>query len=174
MRRVTVGVLLAFGAVLFLSACAGHHQHHRMHGSSARVEGSLASDIPIPWHSLAAGKELAREEKKPMIVDFYAPEGCSRCDLMAKHVWGNPEIAQVVKDDFVLVRMDLLQNMTREEIELGRKYDYNYDCLLIFLDSHGEVIEDLSGNRMCFADFIQPEWFIGYLNRAKEVNQARL
>jgi len=164
-------VLLAILPLFLLAACGGHMGHG---GSHSLVEGSMASDIPIPWHSLANGKVLALEQKKPIIVDFYAPAGCSRCDKMARYVWSNPQIAEAVKRDFVLVRMDLTQNMTKEEIELGRKYDYDYDCLLIFCDSKGEVIEDVSGKRMCFADFVEPEWFIGYLNRAKEVSAARL
>jgi hypothetical protein len=87
---------------------------------------------------------------------------------MAKYVWSNPQIAEAVERDFVLVRLDLTRTLGKDEIELGRKYDYNYDCLLVFLDHQGEVIEDVSGNRMCFADAIDPAWFLGYLDRAKE------
>ncbi len=172
MGRCPSLLVVTLTLTLALAGCAGHHMGHG--GSHGRVDGSMASDIPIPWHSLTAGKALALEQKRPIIVDFYAPEGCSRCDKMAQHVWSNPEIAEAVNRDFVLVRMDLTQNMTKEEIELGKKYDYGYDCLLIFLDAKGEVIEDVSGKRMCFADFVQPEWFIGYLNRAKEVSAARV
>ncbi|GAB4249048.1 thioredoxin family protein [Deferrisoma sp.] len=161
-------------AALLLGACAtgGHMAHHGT--AHQRVEGSLASDIAIPFYSLEEGKRLAAEQKRPIIVDFYAPEGCSRCDRFAKHIYNNPEIGRYITENFVLVRINLMGNMTRDEIALGRKYDYNYDCLLVFLDYRGEVIEDLSGKRMCFADFIEPEWFKQYLARAVEENRRRV
>ncbi len=157
---------------LTLLGCAGGHAGHGVsHGTGGET---VATNVPFPVYRLAEGKSLAAEQKKPMIVDFYAPEGCSRCDRLAKYVYSKPEIARHLRDEFVVVRIDLTQNLTKEEIELGRRYEYDYDCLLVFCDSKGDVIEDLSGKRMCFADFIEPEWFIGYLDRAKEVNAARM
>ena len=137
-----------------------------------RVEGSLASDIPLEWLPLAEAKRVAMEQKKPMLVDFYVPEGCSRCNGLAEKVYADPEIARMIRDEFVLVRINIMANMTRDEIALGRKYDYNYNCLMVFLDYRGEVIEDLSGKRMCFPDYIEPEWFKRYLQRAVEANRA--
>ncbi|MHB8765889.1 MAG: thioredoxin family protein [Deferrisomatales bacterium] len=168
-------VFIALGLAALLTGCAaGQQGDHMGHGSShLRTEGSLASDIPIPFHSLAEGRDLALGQKQPLLVDFYAPEGCSRCDKMAKHLYGNPEIAQYIDENFVLVRIDLTKNMTGDEIALGRRYDYNYDCLLIFLDHRGEVIEDVGGSRMCFPDFIEPQAFVDYLAMAKAKADSR-
>lgn len=160
---------------LALLGCAGGHAGHVGHGGPGGSGGdAVAENVPFPVHPLAEGKALALEQKKPLIVDFYAPEGCSRCDRLATHVYSKPEIARRLRDEFVVVRIDLTRNLTSEEIELGRRYEYKYDCLLVFLDGKGEVIEDLSGKRMCFADFIAPEWFLGHLDRAQEVNAARM
>jgi thioredoxin-related protein len=122
---------------------------------------------------LTDAKELASKLGKPMLVDFYVPEGCDRCERMDRDLWGNPEIARRVNEGFVPVRIDLTRNMTREEIALGRKYDYKYDCLLLFLDHRGEVIEDAGGGRMCFAEFVSAEWFLGHLERALAVAAAQ-
>ncbi len=168
MRREPVwAVLLAFA---FAVGCAVNHGSRGT--AHLRVEGSPASDIPLKWFPLAEAKRLALEQKKPMIVDFYVPEGCSRCNALAENVYADPAIARTIRDEFVLVRINLMANMTRDEIALGRKFDYNYDCLMVFLDYRGEVIEDLSGQRMCFPDYVEPEWFKRYLQRAAEANRA--
>lgn len=160
------GRLFVPALAFLLTACAtGPHSGHL--GTAHMRRDTPASDIPLRWHALPEGKRVAAAEHKPLLVDFYAPEGCSRCDKMAAHVYGNPEIARYIEEGFVLVRIDLTANLTREEIALGRKYDYNYDCLLVFLDPGGNVIEDLSGRRMCFTDYIEPQAFIDYLSRAK-------
>lgn len=165
MRRLTFFALLVI-LPLFLLACAsGHHgtAHHR-------VEDSPASDIPIDWYSLSEGRALALEQQKPLMVDFYAPEGCYRCEKYAKYLWSNPEITEMVKKDFILVRINLAANMTSEEIAIGRKYDYDYNCMLIFLDCNGEIIEDVSGTNMCFVDYVEPDWFRKHLDRALAQN----
>lgn len=158
--------LIVISALAFLAACGGRGAHHGGHaghggGSAARSSGSL-----VQWHRLADGKEKAWILEKPLLVDFFVPEGCDRCERMDRDLWGNPEIARLVNEGFVPVRIDLTRNLSREEIALGRKYDYNYDCLLVFLDYRGEVIEDAGGGRMCFADFVSADWFLGHLKHA--------
>ncbi|MDW7712162.1 MAG: thioredoxin family protein [Deferrisomatales bacterium] len=159
-------IIIVLSALTLLASCGGrggHHGGHAGHGGgwSARSTGSL-----VEWYRLAPGKETAWILEKPMLVDFFVPEGCDRCERMDRDLWGNPEIARLVNESFVPVRIDLSRNLTREEIALGRTYDYNYDCLLLFLDHRGEVIEDAGGGRMCFADFVSTEWFLGHLEHA--------
>jgi thioredoxin-related protein len=167
-RRLAFFALFAI-LPLFLLACAtgGHGNHGTSHH---RVEGSPASDIPIDWYSLSEGRAIALEQKMPMMVDFYAPEGCYRCEKYSKYLWSNPEIVEMVKQDFILVRINLMANMTSEEIAFGRKYDYDYNCMLIFLDCNGDIIEDVSGKNMCFVDYVEPDWFRKHLDRALEQN----
>ena len=155
---------------LFLAACAGTSQGpHANHGGG----GGAGDPGSVNWYSLAEGKELAWVQEKPMLVDFYVPEGCDRCESMVQEVYGNEEIAGLINERFVPVRINLAGNMSREEAELGRKYDYQYECLLLFLDHAGEVIEKAGGGRMCFAEFVKPEWFKEYLNHASQVASSR-
>lgn len=162
------------GAVLLLTSCAGPGGHF---GGRAGHGGGLfarsGSGDLVQWHRLADGKDVAWILKKPLLVDFYVPEGCDRCERMDRDLWGNPEIARRVNEGFVPVRIDLTRNMSSEEIALGKKYDYRYDCLLLFLDHRGEAIEDAGGGRMCFAEFVSPEWFLGHLERALAAAAAR-
>ena len=167
-RMVRFALLLLVPLSLLACASGGHHAHHGT--AHHRVSDSPASNIPMDWYSLAEGRKLAMEQRKPIMVDFYAPEGCVRCEKYAKYLWSNPELVEMVEKDFILVRINLFANMTSEEIAIGRKYDYNYDCMLIFLDCTGEIIEDVSGENMCFVDYIEPEWFRKHLDRAIEQN----
>jgi thioredoxin-related protein len=138
--------VLVFVVGLFLSATA------------------LAAASGIQWVSLKAGMEKAKEENKPLIVDFYYGKGCPRCEAMQQQVYNNPAIAAKVMKDFIPVRIDLKKKLTKEEEDLGNKYNFKNDCLLLFLDPKGEIINDTMGKKMCFINKINPQWFIDYLN----------
>jgi thioredoxin-related protein len=125
---------------------------------------AVAADSGIQWLSLQAGMEKTKEENKPLIVDFYYGKGCPRCEAMQEQVYDNPSIAAKVMKDFIPVRIDLKKKLTKQEEDLGNKYNFRNDCLLLFLDPEGEIIKDTMGKRMCFIDKINPQWFIDYLN----------
>lgn len=121
----------------------------------------------VDWHSLQNGMEKAGAEKKPVLVDFGIVKGCPRCEFLLKNVYNNDKIVKKINSDFVPVFIDLGRKLTDEEKELGEKYDYKNDCLLLFLDSDGNVIKDPEDKKMCFADKVEPEAFIRYLEQVK-------
>jgi thioredoxin-related protein len=122
----------------------------------------------VKWVSLKEGMAKAKTEKKPMIVDFFFGKGCPRCEQLEEGVYNNPAIAKKIMDDFIPIRVDLTKKLTAEEEKLGNQYDYKQDCLLLFLDSGGAIIKDPSGKRLCFAENVDPEWFIKYLDIVKK------
>ena len=130
--------------------------------------GRAFGSSEIHWFSLKEGTEKAKVEKKPMIVDFFYGKGCPRCEVLQKGVYDNPAIAKKITDEFVPIRVDLTKKLTEEEEKLGNKYDFKNDCLLLFMDFQGNVIKDPSGKRLCFADTVEPEWFVQYLDMVKK------
>lgn len=158
MRRALLSLCL-----LALSACAG----------LLPTEPSVHPGGLVAWHTLAEGKSLASAQGKPLLVDYYVPSGCSRCETMDRQVWSNPEISAQVNEGFVPVRVNLTQPLTDDERELGARYDFHFDCLLLFLDSEGKVLEKTGGGRMCFADFVDPKWFLDLLAQAREAAARR-
>ena len=122
----------------------------------------------IKWLPLTEGMEKAKAEKKPMIVDFFFGKGCPRCEILQKGVYDDPTIAKKIMDEFVPIRVDLTKKLSPEEEKLGNQYDYKNDCLLLFLDHEGKIIKDPSGKRLCFADTVEPEWFVKYLDMIKK------
>ncbi|HET6515433.1 MAG TPA: thioredoxin family protein [Thermodesulfovibrionales bacterium] len=121
----------------------------------------------IQWLSLEEGREMAKKENKPMIVDFFFGKGCPRCEMLQKAVYDEPSIAEKIMKDFVPIRVDLTKALTREEEKLGEQYDYKKDCLLLFMDSKGNIVKDPRGKRLCFVENIEPEMFIQYLDMVK-------
>jgi len=122
----------------------------------------------ITWFPLKEGMEKARAEKKPMIVDFFFGKGCPRCEALQKGVYDNPKISQKIMDDFVPIRVDLTKKLSPEEEKLGNQYDFKNDCLLLFLNPQGVIIKDPLGKKLCFAENVEPEWFIKYLDMIKQ------
>jgi len=135
----------------------------------AFVLSSSASAIggDVKWHSLKDGIAKAKAETKPMIVDFFYGPGCPRCEKLEKGAYTNPVISKKINDDFVAIFIDLTKTLTKAEEELGNKYDYKNDCLMLFLDYEMNLLKDPSGKKMCFVDNIEPEIFIGYLDMMK-------
>lgn len=123
----------------------------------------------INWHTLKEGMEIAKREKKPIIVDFAVdPKMCPRCKFLEKNVYNSSEIVAKINDDFVPILIDLNKPLTPLEKELGEKYDFKNDCMLLFLDYEGNIIKDPLGRTMCFINKVEPEVFIDYLEYVKE------
>jgi len=118
----------------------------------------------VQWFSLHEGMEKAGAEKKPLIVDFYYGKGCARCEFLETQVYGNTVIAQKIMKDFIPVRIDLTHKLSEEERKLGEKYEYKNDCLLLFLDCNGDIISTPQGKKLCFADKVEPQWFLNYMD----------
>lgn len=121
----------------------------------------------VRWSSLKEGMEKAKVGKKPMIVDFYFGKGCPRCETLQKNVYGNAEISKKIMDDFIPVRVDLSRKLTPEEKTFGDKFEFKDDCLLLFLDYNGNIINGPGGQRLCFIDNVEPALFIEFLEFIK-------
>ena len=121
----------------------------------------------VKWFSLNEGMEKARAEKKPLLVDFAVAKGCPRCEFLQKNVYSKDETVKKINFDFVPVFIDLSKKLSPEEKALGEKYDFKNDCLLLFLDYNGNVIKEPDAGQMCFADKIEPDVFIKYLDSVK-------
>ena len=118
----------------------------------------------VQWLPLKDGLIKAKNEKRPLIVDFYYGKGCPRCESLQKNVYNDPLISKKIMDYFVPVKIDLTKPRTAQEDALGNKFDYKNDCLLLFLDHNGELISDTKGKRLCFIDKVDPEWIDSYLD----------
>lgn len=162
MVKKIMKVSVVFVSLVVLSCAAGQQG---MHGDHASGVHAYAKDVN--WHSLAEGRELARSQRKPMVVDFAVPAGCDRCEFLQDNVYSQKEIVDKLNADFIPIWVNLDQSahaLTEEERALGRKFEFNNDCLLLFLDHEEKVIQDPEGKQFCFAEEVEPEVFNSYLD----------
>ncbi|MGW8180601.1 MAG: thioredoxin family protein [bacterium] len=148
-------------AILIMLGCASTSTNQK---DTVTGESDNLSASSIHWHSLSEGRKLAMDQGKPMVVDFFVPQGCPRCARMIKEVYSDARVIEAMNRDFIPIRIDLGGELTKEERQLGEAHDYRSDCLLLFLDSGGDVIEQPGGKKLCFADYVSPELFVEYLN----------
>ena len=121
----------------------------------------------VTWLTLSEGKERAKVEKKPMLVDFFYGKGCPRCEELEMEGYENPAIAKKIMDDFIPIRVDLAKKLNKDEKELGEKYAYNKECLLLFLDPEANIIKDSGGKRLSCATMIDSDMLVQYLDTVK-------
>ena len=123
---------------------------------------SLAAE-EIRWFSLQEGMERAKTTQKAMLVDFYFGKDCPRCVALKKSIYDDPLISQMITQNVVPIRIDLARKLTAEENKLGERYGYKRDCLLLLLDSSGNVLKDPKGQNLRFTDTVAPDQFVRYL-----------
>jgi thioredoxin-related protein len=131
---------------------------------------SAALAVPageVKWLSLSDGMAKAKAEKKAMIVDFFFSKDCPRCAKLEQNIYTNPKIAAKINSDFVPVFIDLTKPLSKEEEDLGNRFDYKKDCLMLFLDYDMNILKDPSGKKMCFVDHVEADVFNGYLDMIK-------
>lgn len=129
----------------------------------------------VRWLTLSEGSARAKLEKKPMIVDFFFGKGCPRCEILEQGGYGDPAIAKRIMADFIPIRVDLTKELTKDEKALGDKYNYKNECLLLFLDSEGNIIKDPGGKPLSCATVIDSELLGRYMDTVKASlsNQAK-
>jgi uncharacterized protein YyaL (SSP411 family) len=82
----------------------GPHQNALAHASSSYLRS--ARHQPIRWHEWSdEAFALARSENKPILLDIGAV-WCHWCHVMDRESYENPEIARLVNENFVAVKVD--------------------------------------------------------------------
>ena len=94
----------------------------------------------LTWsRSLDKGLQAAQQEDKPVMVYFWAI-WCQFCKKFESETLSNPEVNTILRDDYVLVAMDL--DVDRD---VARKYGVSYPPYMLFLDGSGNVLERIPG-----------------------------
>ena len=68
------------------------------------------ADNPVHWHTWGAEAfELAQKEDKPIMVSI-GYDGCMGCDAMEKESFSDPEVAALLNDSFINIKVDIEQH----------------------------------------------------------------
>jgi len=120
----------------------------------------------IDWHSLAAGQAEAAKLKLPCLVDFYYGPQCPRCLAFDKKIYADPEIIHRLNTQFVAIRIDLRKPLKNNEQTLADAMKTGGECMLMFLNSAGEIVKTQHGAPICTMNKLTKEEFSSYLDKA--------
>ena len=131
------GIFLALGGLmLFTWGVLGTSGVLRQAPEAGPGEG-------IRWvTSFDEGMKLAKEEGKPVFIDFYA-EWCTDCKVMDTTTWINKEVVEEAKR-FVAIKLDCSKDdspYNKLRIERFKSFAMPF---MAFFDSKGNYLEDYS------------------------------
>ena len=62
------------------------------------------NEIKPDFSDYEAGMEYARQQKKPVMIDFTG-YGCVNCRKMEQAVWSDEKVSSIINDDYVLIQL---------------------------------------------------------------------
>lgn len=118
-------------------------------------EGIVASDKEkkdaLKWHTFDQGMDVAKKEKKMLVVDFYT-DWCHWCKVMDKETYGNQEVIDFVKENAIVAKINAETNEKfkfREAEYSGRELAMMFGVkgfpTTVFMSHEGELITSVSG-----------------------------
>lgn len=113
----------------------------------------------LTWHSFDEALQLAMDEEKPFMVDFYT-DWCHWCKVMDKKTFRDEDVAGILDSDFVVSRIHAedskatvhYRGTTYTNIEFTRAMRISGFPSLAFFDSEGQPITIIPG-------FVEPDLF---------------
>lgn len=136
---VFLGVLLAAG----IFACSKK--------DGASPGGASSAPGNITWMGYTDGMAKARQEGKPVMVDFYTT-WCKYCKMMDDTTYKDPEIARILSGSFVTIKVNAEgqekvadNGKTMTEQELAANYKVSGYPTMVFFDDKGKMIGPLPG-----------------------------
>jgi thioredoxin:protein disulfide reductase len=85
--------------------------------------------------------QKAKEEGKPVIIDFFA-DWCAACVELDEKTFSTPEFIEATKN-FMLLKVDASENFP-ELADLQKKYEVYGLPTIVFIDKSGNVVKDIT------------------------------
>jgi len=128
-----------------------------------------AAAAELAWQTdLSKAQEIARTEKKMVMLDFTGSDWCGWCIKLNKEVFSTDEFAKYAKDNLVLVEVDFPQKKEQSAAQkkanrdLEKKYKVEGYPTIIVLNAEGKKIGELGYQAG------GPKPFIGQLEKLKK------
>ncbi|MEJ2744407.1 MAG: thioredoxin family protein [bacterium] len=143
-------------ALLALPCCGAHDgSEESASGGKAGSGANKAAGKKVRWHSsLPDAIKIAKEVKKPLMVDFFSNR-CGWCKVLDQKTYTNPEVLACA-EKFVSVKVDL-----GRDPRAGAKYQVRGLPTILFMNSDGTVVHSVIG-------FRSPSPFLAEMKKALE------
>ncbi|MFQ5707918.1 MAG: thioredoxin family protein [bacterium] len=137
----------------------------RSHDDAKKDQGKK-----VEWLTFDEGIEMARKNKKLLVVDFYT-DWCHWCKVMEKETYSNQDIVDYAKENIVLAKLNAETNdkfKFKEAYYSGRELSMMFGVTgfptTAFLDSKGSLITTVSGyipadKFKLILKFLAEEWY---------------
>jgi thiol:disulfide interchange protein DsbD len=140
LARTAVVLVFLSGAILFHQGLSGRFFPATI--LKGPVAGAPAGEA-LPWLSdLAAGREKARSEKKPLLVDAWA-EWCAACRELDEKTFSRPDVGAAL-GDHILVKLDFTRKNEWNE-RLKKELGIIGMPTVILFDAQGKESKRFSG-----------------------------
>jgi|Deesub1362A_J573_1020465.scaffolds.fasta_scaffold00943_5 thioredoxin-related protein len=113
------------------------------------------------YNTFEEGQRVALEQNKPIFIYFWAI-WCTYCEKLHTEVYPNPEINRILKEDYVLVAVDLDTNKKD-----AARFGATYPPKLVFITPDGEIITEIGG-------YVPAESLLPVLQNVKAFYQNRI
>ncbi|HLB58138.1 MAG TPA: protein-disulfide reductase DsbD [Gammaproteobacteria bacterium] len=145
LRRAFELLIFTYGIILMTGAFFGNtNPFHPWEGwqmnSSKNIASQLTFITPTSMQQLDQELKIAKKEKKPVILDFYA-DWCVSCVTMERTVFSKPDVQRALSS-FVLLRMDITKNNDFDRNVLKRFHVIAPPTILFFDDAGNELTSE--------------------------------
>lgn len=108
---------------------------------------ALAQEAKDLWiQDFAKAKEMARAEKKDLLIDFTGSDWCGWCIKLDKEVFSQSAFTAAAPKDFILVKLDfpndeslVTPEIKKQNAELGKRYAIRGYPTILLTDADGMV-----------------------------------
>ncbi len=122
------------------------------YGSQYAVQASEE----LNWkHDIEEGLQIAEEENRPVMIDFYA-DWCTACKQLDAFTYSNQKVHEALKN-YVNIKIDLTKE-TEENEEIKERFSIAGLPLVVFINSEGKRLPDKR-----ITGFMGPEEFLAHI-----------
>jgi len=127
-RKIFVFLLLSF--LLSTIGCVKKEENN-----------NNAVSLSIEWMNFSEGLQKAKQEDKPVMVDFYA-DWCGPCRMMDQITYEDEKVIEEVMKNFVPVKVDV-------DVEQALAYQFGIYSIpaIVYLDENGNEVYRTVGYR---------------------------
>jgi len=108
----------------------------------------------VVWEEYSAAKlELAKQEGKPVVIDFYA-DWCLPCHELEQYTYTHPKVIRAL-EPFVRLKVDATNPNSDEAMKPIEKFEISGVPTVLFLDPKGKEV-----TKMRFTGYVPPAEFL--------------